>query len=193
MLDRFKGQTEPEIGEIQTPKFKPSLPPKDVCNSHLFTYVADTKDPLHPKRVLYMEQEKEAYSYLMELLNTLAERAKEYEKLPIDDPDRIAFEYRHWILVYLFTSTGNGILDLDDFQKMIQKWVSPAYFKTEIVKNKKIINQDGTVTFRDEKVITPVGQKPLDDAITTVVDHDLHITTSSSYLERYNQKKPLPK
>ncbi len=164
-------EQNPKVADL--PVIKASLPPKDICNDHLFTYVADSsKDLKNPLRVLYMEPTREAYSYMMNLLNYLADRSREYEKLPIDDPQRIIFEYRRWIIVMLMCSDNRGVLDIADFKAKIKKWTRPAYYKD----------------VPGQKYPEAVGEIYLDKAISEVINTDLHITQSTSYI-----KKPLPK
>ncbi len=96
--------------------FKPSLPPPDQeIPDQLFDYMPP------PGPMIRMKPGRETYRFLMGKLSYLAERAKEYAKLPADHPDRVCFEYRQQIMVELCRVDNAGLLDLDQLKFTLLK------------------------------------------------------------------------
>jgi hypothetical protein len=96
--------------------FKPSLPPPDhEIPDQLFEYLPP------PAPMLRMKPGRATYRFLMARLSYLAERAKEYAKLPADHPDRVCFEYRQQIMVELCRVDNAGLLDLDNLKFTLLK------------------------------------------------------------------------
>jgi hypothetical protein len=97
--------------KMKNSTFVPSLPPPDSqIPDRLFEYSPP------PAPSIRMKSSRKSYRFLIDKLTHMAERAKAYEKLPADHPDRLRFKYRQQIMVELFRSTNMGLVDLNQLE-----------------------------------------------------------------------------
>lgn len=101
----------------ELPKVKVSILPTSAVPENCFEFSHD------PEPMVIMDvTKKAALSFIYEKLNELAERKKEYEKLPKDSPERVVFEIRHWLVVSLTITKNHGELRINDLQDEVKRW-----------------------------------------------------------------------
>lgn len=106
-----------ETSNPEPPKVKVSILPTSAVPEDCFEFSHE------PEPMVIMDvTKKAALSFIYEKLNELAERKNDYNKLPENDPERVVFEIRHWLVVSLTLTKNHGELRISDLRNAVKHW-----------------------------------------------------------------------